>query len=56
MAMYVSTILKLLVKVVACMHSRAMDCQERVEPPTAMSAPTRSRGAMAPILVRKADS
>ena len=51
-----STILKLLVKVVACMHSRAIDCQERVEPPTAMSAPTRSRGAMAPILVRKADS
>ena len=26
------------------------------EPPTAISAPTRSRGAMAPILVRKADS
>ena len=47
---------ELLVKVVACIHSRAMDCQERVEPPTAMSAPTRSQGAMAPILVRKADS
>ena len=56
MAIYISTILKLFVNVVACMHSSAIDCQERVEPPTAISAPTRSLGSIAPIFVKNADS
>ena len=55
-AIYISIILKLFENVEACMHSSAIDCHERVEPPTAISAPILSRDLIAPILVRNAVS